>query len=280
MSAELLLNLPWSDYVADDWLGSSALDAWGTCSLEKWSAEHLEQRYSGGGNRWTAGGTYLDQLVSGDAPKTFAIIPAAYTNEKGEVKPWRFGAKVTDAWKAEQEASGREIIAQQQVDEATRAKPIVEHALRTMKSVLGGELRFQATLRGEVEGIKLQTRPDMLLGKNLPDLKYVNSMAFDSFDRNFESSRYAIQTGLFYGLMLDATGEESDVWFILAESGTMFPRGDVVQIPRRIAVACWDRVQRICSEISEVKASEGGFVSSVNFREIHLPEYAEKRLGL
>lgn len=280
MSAELLLNLPWEEYIKGDWLGSSALDSWGTCSLEAWSAEHLEQRYSGSGNRWTAGGTYLDQLVSSDAAKKFAIIPPTYTNEKGEVKPWRFGAKVTDAWKAEQESAGREIITQEQVDQANRALPIVQHALRTMKSVLGGELQFQATLRGEVEGIALQTRPDMLLGRNLPDLKYVNADEFNKFDRNFESSRYAVQTGLFYGLMLEATGEDSDVWFILAESGTMYPRSDIVQIPRRIAVACWDRVRRICGEISEVKASEGGFVSSINFREITLPDYASKRLGI
>ena len=58
----------------------------------------------------------LDQLVSGDAAKTFAIAPPTYTNEKGECKPWRFGAKVTDAWKAEQEAAGREIIAQKPMD--------------------------------------------------------------------------------------------------------------------------------------------------------------------
>jgi hypothetical protein len=280
MSAELLLNLPWSDYIAGDALGSSALDAWGTCSLEAWSAEHLENRYDGAGSRWTAGGTYLDQLISGDVAKTFAVIPPTYTNEKGEVKPWRFGAKVTDAWKAEQIAAGREIIEQQQIDEATRAKAYVDQALKVMRQELGGELRFQATLRGEVEGLMLQTRPDMMLGNHLPDLKYINSMAFAKFARDFESSRYAIQTGLFYGLMLEATGEESSIWFILAESGTMYPRCRVEQVSRRIAVACWDRVRRICAEIQEAKNSPLGFVSHVEFSDLQLPTYAEMRLGL
>lgn len=271
MSAQLIHDLPWTDYTSGDWLGSSALADWGKSSLEAWSREHLEDRYSGKASRWTAGGSYLDAIV----PPTPDIFPKRFA-----VKPdgMSFATKDGKAWRDAQ--YGHEIVTEAQARNANAALPLVREALGIMESVFSATTRYQVTLRGEVDGIKLQTRPDMMIGHHVPDLKYVNPEAFDSFERTFESSRYCIQAGLFFGLVREATGETPVVCFLLAESETDLPRCRVVQIPQRVSSAAWDRVRSICAEIAEVKASEAGFVSRVKFDTLNLPEYVERRLGI
>ncbi len=283
MSATLTLGMPWAEYIEGGYIGSSALDAWDTMSLEAWSREYLEESYAGKSNRWTSQGSYLDSIVPPTpdvVPKKFAVIPETYTDEKGVAKPWRFGAKFTDAWKAERIAAGEEMVDTEQVRNARAALPLVREALGIMEGVFKAPTIYQPTLRGEVSGIRLQTRPDMMIGKTVPDLKYVNPKAFDSFDRTFTDSRYFLQAGLFFGLMQEATGEVPQVMFLLAESETDLPRCEVVTVPEEVLKAAWVHVQRIVLDIAEARDSALGFVSRVKFRELSLPGYARARIGL
>jgi hypothetical protein len=283
MTATLTIGMPWAEYIADGYIGSSALDAWGTMSLEAWSREYLEESYAGKATRWTSQGSYLDSIVPPTpdvVPKKFAVIPETYTNEKGKVKPWRFGAKFTDAWKAERIAAGEEMVDAEQVRNARAALPLVREALGVMEQVFKAPTINQPTLRGELHGIRLQTRPDMMIGRNVPDLKYVNPKSFDGFDRSFVDSRYLLQAGLFFGLMRDATGEAPEVHFILAESETDLPRCEVVAVPGEVLEAGWARVQSIVSQIAEALDSSLGFVSRVKFRKLNLPAFARARIGV
>lgn len=280
MSAEIICGLPWEQYIQGGYLGSSALCAWRAASLEAWSAEYQEHAYSGGGSRYTAGGSALDAMLTGDqSGKRIVVKPATYIAESGKAKPWNGKAKVCEDWLAEN--ADAEIITEKQDAEIKRALPLVREALGIMRTVFGGEVEYQTTLRGDVNGVRIQTRPDCMIGVNMPDLKYVNGDAFSKFDRTFVDSRYFIQAGLFFGLMQAATGEDnSRVSFLLAESGTMFPRVACIAVPRPVLVAGWDKVQRITEEIARVRESAAGFVSPVAFRNLDLPHFAEVKIGI
>ena len=275
MSAELLLSLPWADYCAGGYLGSSALHSWGAMSLEGWSAENLEKAYSGGGSKWTAGGSALDALLTGDpSGKRTAIKPSTYIDDKGAVKPWNGNANVCKVWLAEN--ADAEIIDADQDAEIRAALPRAREAIEVFRRLHGAEPIYQATLRGEVSGVKIQTRPDIMVGPAVPDLKYVNSQSFASFDRQFIDSRYFLQAGLFYGLGRESGISRPLVSFLLLESGTRHPRCRVADVSEKVLAAGWDRVRTICDEIAAQR--ERGFLDVVEFRPLELPAWAEARL--
>ena len=265
MSAELLLALPWADYCAGGYLGSSALHSWGAMSLEGWSAENLEKAYSGGGSKWTAGGSALDAMLTGDpSGKRIAVKPEGMS----------FATKEGKAWKAEN--SDAEIIDADQDAEIRASLPRAREAIEVFRRLHGAEPIYQATLRGEVSGVRIQTRPDIMVGPAVPDLKYVNSQSFASFDRQFIDSRYFLQAGLFYGLGREAGISRPLVSFLLLESGTTHPRCRVADVSEKVLAAGWDRVRTICDEIAAQR--ERGFLDVVEFRPLELPAWAEARL--
>lgn len=275
MSAELILGLPWADYCAGGYLGSSALHSWGSMSLEGWSAEHLEKAYDGAGSRWTAGGSALDALLTGDpSGKRIAVKPATYTDSDGTEKPWNGNAKACKTWLAEH--ADAEIIDAEQDAEVRAALPKARQAIEVFRRLHGAEPVYQATLRGEVEGVRIQTRPDIMVGPAVPDLKYVNAQSFASFDRQFIDSRYFLQAGLFYGLGREAGLPDPLVSFLLVESDTVHPRCRVADVPRNVLSAAWDKVLEICQEIAEQR--ERGLLDAVEFRPLSLPAWAEARL--
>lgn len=275
MSAELLLSLPWADYCVGGYLGSSALHSWGSMSLEGWSAENLERSYANAGSRYTAGGSALDALLTGDpSGKRIVVKPATYTDDKGVEKPWNGNANVCKDWMAKN--ADAEIINADQHAEIHAALPRAREAIEAFRRLHGADPIYQATLRGEAEGVKIQTRPDIMVGPAVPDLKYVNGQSFASFDRQFVDSRYFLQAGLFYGLGRDAGISDPQVSFLLVESGTRHPRVRVAEVQRNVLEAGWERVRRICGEISEQTAK--GFIDVVEFRPLELPAWAESRL--
>lgn len=265
MIADLILDLPWASYCEGEFLGSSALHSWGAMSLEGWSAEHLEKAYSSTGSKYTAGGSALDALLTGDpSGKRIAVKPEGMT----------FATKEGKAWKLEN--ADAEIIDADQKAEIDAALPRAREAIEVFRRLHGAEPVYQATLRGEVSGVKIQTRPDIMVGPAVPDLKYINPQNFASFDRTFIDSRYYLQAGLFYGLGREAGIADPLVSFLLLESGTTHPRCRVADVPRNVLSSAWDRVRTICDEIAGRR--EAGFVDVVEFRPLSLPAWAEARL--
>lgn len=282
--AELICNLPWDEYTKGGYLGSSALGSWGSIGLEAWSAENLEASYDKGKtNKYMTAGSALDARLTGDtAGKVLIIQPETYPEtdskgvETGEQKKWNSNAGWCKDW-LELHAE-YEIITAKQDAEINAALPLAREALAVLKKVNGGEIHYQVTLRGELSGLKIQTRPDMMLGASFPDLKYINSDAFAKFDRNFLDSRYFLQAGLAFGLGREVIPSDLSASFLLLESGTIHPRCRVVEIPRRVLQAGWDKARRIADEIAAVKASPLGFVDAVQFSDLDLPAWAEARL--
>lgn len=269
MTATIHHAMPWADYIVGGYMGSSALDAWGSMSLEGWSHNYLEAPYTGAGSRYTAGGSALDAALTGDpSGKTFVVKPATVDYRTNAGKAWR------------DEHADCEIIDAAQDREIRQAAPLAREAIRVLCGHYGVEsAQYQTTLRGEVGGILLQVRPDVMIGPAWVDLKYVNSESFNKFDRTFVDSRYYLQAGLFHGLGRDAGISAASVSFLLVESGTEFPRCEVVEVPSEVLETAWAKVQRIASEIVAVR-ERGLFVSPVKFRRLDLPAYAQSKIGV
>ena len=266
----MILDLPWSEYAVRPWLGSSALDDWRTMGREAWANKWLSEHSEGyGGDEATsamANGSELDAMLTA----------AVYDRSRVAVKPkgMTFASNDGKKWRAEQ--VGKVIIKEDDIGYLDAALPRAREAIQVIPPEPEDPV-FQATLRGTVEGLQIQTRPDIWFPKanQMPDLKYVNTKAFDDFDRHFWPGRYAIQAGLAYGLSPDP---KPTVSFLLVESGTMFPRVRVVMIQEWIAAACWREAQKRCKEIHE--AIEGAaMIDRVRFDSLKLPAWAEKEVG-
>lgn len=229
MTAELIRDLAWKDYAVPGFLGSSALDDWDSMSREAWSAKHLETAYDGSKKSAAmSGGSALDALLTEGEEAfaaRFAVRPGGLDGRTKEGKAWAT------------ENASREILTSEQLTEIRAALPRVREAIMAMCDGLTPE--YQVSLRGEIAGLKVQTRPDVMIGNHFPDLKYVNSKAFANFDRDFIRSRYRFQAGLFFGLAQDAGIDSPRVSFIAAESETMFPRVEVIEIDEPLLRWCW-----------------------------------------
>lgn len=270
MSAEIIFDLPWAEYTQGGFLGSSAFADWKRIGFAAWSREHLEEAYTdGGGSKWTAAGSAIDRAITGDphgAPIIVKPEDVDYRTKAG--KEWR------------DRHADCEIIDAKQEREIESAKPMVRQAIEVMRRVIGGEVRYQVTLRGEVSGLKVQTRPDIMIGdKQFPDLKYINPNDFGAFDRKFVDSRYLFQAGLLFGLG-EEIGIDPAVSFLLAESCTELPRVEVVKVPRHYLVGAWDHTRRIADEIAAMRDSDSGFTDRVVFREMELSTYNISKIGV
>lgn len=267
MSAELLLDLPWSSYAVPGWLGSSALSDWREMSREAWAAKHMESAYQGGGTAAMVAGSALDCLLTDPASfeGRFAVAPEGLDGRTKEGKAW----KAENAGKLALDAGTKAEI------DATLSR--VREAIAAMAPD-GATASFQVTLRGAISGMQVQTRPDIMIGNHLPDLKYLNPQGFASFDRHFWGSRYMFQAGLFFGLARDAGINSPRVSFLLAESGSMTPRIEVVEIDESALLACWAKTVERVEEIRDAIASPLGLTDCVKFRRIDLPVWALKEI--
>lgn len=285
MSAQILFGLPWAEYTQGGYIGSSGLSEWGTVGLEAWSRENLEEGYTDSkSSKYMAGGTALDQRLTGDPHgKPIVVLPAEYPEmdkkgvATGEMKKWTGNANYCKEWLAKH--SNCEIITAEQDEEIKVAEPRAREAIGILEAQAGCKAQFQVTLRGELSGLKIQTRPDMMIGNTFPDLKYINGTDFAAFDRKFIDSRYFLQAGLAFGLAREAGISGAETSFLLVESGTRFPRSRVALVPARVATMAWDKVRRICDEIAAVRDSKLGFVDVIQFSDIVLPGWAETKIA-
>ena len=277
MTAQLIFGEPWDDYTKSRSLGSSALNAWGAMGRAQWSADYLEsEAYSdddgqdnGAGSK--EGGDYLDSLLTGNKPiDGFAIKPDGM----------KFSTKAGESWRDEQIAAGKTIISAQQDREVRRALPMAREALDVLLN-LGGTISYQATLRGDVEGIEIQTRPDIVIDAPdmlvIADLKYVGQI--DKFARDWVGSRYEIQTAAGVHLArLAGITKRIEFRFLLVESGTENPRCRCLRIPEAHVEQAIRRLTERCADIRDVRDSTLGFTDSIEFDDIDFPGWAKNKL--
>lgn len=264
MTAELIEGLPWDRYAIEGWLGSSALHAFPGMSLEAFAAEYLVSAYDDGGKaKVTAAmtnGTELDKMLTAGVYDRTAI----------EVKPKGMSFATTEGRVWRDERAGKVIIKADDVAALDATLPRVREALACYTE----SPKFQVTLRGEIAGLKIQTRPDIVIGNRIPDLKYINSEAFSKFDRQFPFSRYVFQAGMAFGLGRDAGIEDPRPSFLLAESGTIYPRVQVVELSEQDCLWCWRKTVARVEEIAAAINSDLGMIDSVEFRRLEIPEWA------
>lgn len=262
MSAAMIENLPWSDYAVPGWLGSSALHAFPDMSLEAFDAQYLACGYDNGKTATAAmdNGSELDKMLTA----------AVYDRSAIEVKPdgMSFATKEGKAWRAER--AGKTIIKAEDVRYLDAALPRIKETI----ACYDGEPKYQVTLRGEIAGIRVQTRPDIVIGNRIPDLKYINSEAFNKFDRQFPFSRYVFQAGLAFGLGREAGIDNPLPAFLLAESGTIHPRVEVVELSENDAIWCWRKTVQRVEEIAAAMNSDLGMIDVAKFRPLMLPAWA------
>lgn len=266
MTAQLIENLPWSEYAIPGWLGSSALHAFPGMSLEGFAAAYIETAYDDGGKAKASAamtnGTELDKMLTA----------GVYDRSSIAIKPngMKFSTTEGIAWRAAQ--AGKTIIKEDDSEALEATLPRIREALACFTEAP----KFQVTLRGEIAGLQVQTRPDVVIGNRIPDLKYVNSEAFDKFDRQFPSSRYVFQAGLAFGLGRDAGIDDPRPSFLLAESGTVHPRVQVVELSEEDCLWCWRKTVARVEEIAAAINSELGMTDSVIFRPLILPLWAKE----
>lgn len=264
MIAQLIEDLPWSDYAVEGWLGSSALHAFPGMSLEGFAAEYLVTAYDDSSKAKASAamtnGTELDKMLTA----------GVYDRTGIEIKPkgMSFSTKEGKVWRDER--AGKVIIKEEDAEALDATLPCVREVLACYSDAP----KFQVTLRGEIAGLQVQTRPDIVVGNRIPDLKYINSDAFDKFDRQFPSSRYVFQAGLAFGLGREAGIVNPCPSFLLAESGTAHPRIHVVELSEDDALWCWRKTVKRVEEIAAAINSDLGMIDSVKFRPLMLPAWA------
>lgn len=267
----ILTNEPWEAYTKAPAYGSSAVEAFGAMSLERWAYEFAgDGRYSGASSKFAAGGGALDALVT--ANKSFADCFYVKTENL---------AKMTnaekEAWRAK--VGSREIIDAKQEKEILSALPRVREAISVLAD--GRPVSYQVTLRGEIEGLEVQTRPDIWIDGDLldvTDLKYVSDIA--GFVRGFVGSRYEIQAALAWDL-IEQTGRDMTtvrLSYLLCESGTTLPQAIVYILDPADIELMVRRLKAKCRKIKAAQDSPQGLIDVVEFRQMVLPGWARKKL--
>lgn len=261
--SEIIIGESFEAYKASGHHGSSALFDFGTMSRGDWKQKHIVAPYASdvSKSKPITSGSALDTLVTEE--EKFA--------EKWAKKPAAFSA---EAW----------------AEELRRIKAAGPMTLEAIK-ILAGESRplYQVTLRGEIEGVKVQDRPDVWIdadGKpDIPDIKYTSKIESEddgitAWERGFVGSREWYQTGLRFHLAKEITGQIPTVRDILVEQGTEFPRALVVEIPLMILEAAERDTIARCRQIKEAQDDPIGWTDSVKFRELRLPAWAMSKIGL
>jgi len=174
-------------------------------------------------------GNLLDTLLL--TPKLFskryAIQPAEYKSEKGEVRPWNNNANVCKEWREDQ--IGKEIISAKEYGSAKTAverlgsDEIIHSFLEDSDSQVLVEGQWKDEKTGLVIPVRclmdLVPRLDTEFAKCLGDLKSTRTAALMPFQRFCFEIGYHVQAAFDTDLYVAATGEDRVTWcFIIQES--------------------------------------------------------------
>ncbi len=103
----------------------------------------------------------------------YIVPPSTYLNEKGEQRPWRFGANYTDAWRNAQVMQGLTVLTTEQAIQAEKMLQAITHDPLAAALLSQGEP--QVTFRRDSVrfGMEIQVRPDWLSEKpiDVPQLE-------------------------------------------------------------------------------------------------------------
>jgi len=260
--SEMILNESFEDYKRSGHHGSSALYDFGTMSRGDWKQKHIVAPYSSDTSK-------SKPITSGSALDTLVTDPTKF-EAKWSKKPPAFSA---DAWAEE-------------LENIKAARPIALEAI----GILAGDVKplYQVTLRGEIEGVKVQDRPDVRIPSeaiDITDLKYTSKVeaeedGYTKWEKDFIGSREWFQTGVRFILSKEVTGQIPSIRNLLVEQGTTKPRSLVVEIPLMILEAAERDTIARCQQIKAAIDDPIGFTDPVKFRELRLPAWVMSKIGL
>lgn len=163
----------------------------------------------------------------------YVIQPDTYTNEDGEVKPWKNNAHVCKQWRAEQ--AGMEIITKKsrleaiEVVKALTADEIIASFMACSTKQMLVEAQWQ-----DESGITIPVRclldlvpsPNSEFAKCLGDLKTLSTAALGPFQRKCFEFGWHVQAAFDTDLFVAATGEDRNTWcFVVQESYPPYQTG-------------------------------------------------------
>jgi len=265
---EIILGESFDDYKKSSHHGSSALYDFGTMSRGDWRRKHVTAPYSSDVSK-------SKPITLGSALDTLVTEPAAF-DDKWAKKPAAFSA---DAWV-------------EALEEIKAAGPIAREAIAILAD--GSTPLYQVTLRGELEGVKVQDRPDVWIDTaasadhgpaDITDIKYTSKIESEddgvtAWERGFTGAREWFQTGLRFALAKAITGQTPTIRNLLVEQGTTSPRALVVEIPLMILEAAERDALARLREIKAAVDDPHGFKDPVRFRELRLPAWVMSKLAL
>lgn len=183
---EIISNLPYEEYAKRPGVNASLLKLVHRKSLLHAKA-YLDQTFSEESAALDFGKCFHSLALEGR--EDFVTVPATYTNEKGEVKPWNWNATACKKWGEEQ---GDKIP----------LKECEAQAVRTMAGVIRNELsgaikgRTELSLFAEMKGVPVKCRIDLLPddeSEGIIDPKSCQSAEPSKFLRSSMELAYHIQ---------------------------------------------------------------------------------------
>lgn len=130
--------------------------------------------------------------------KLFAIQPAEYEADKGELKPWNNNAKVCREWQSLRAKEGRAVLTSKDV-EALRgmAESLGRHPI-VRAGALNGAIERSGFFKDKATGLWLKIRPDAIPtdSGDYTDIKTTQSVLWEDLRRAILDRGYHQQLGL------------------------------------------------------------------------------------
>ncbi len=124
----------------------------------------------------------------------FALRPDTYPNDKS--KKWNANSHDCKAWLADQEAAGKRVITNTEINHIRGMKRSLERHTAVQNGILSGLVEH--TLVGKFGNIWLRARPDVipLAGADFADPKTTARIAYDDLGKAIYSFGYHIQAAI------------------------------------------------------------------------------------
>jgi len=166
-------------------------------------------------------GSITDTLVfePGLFEENYCVRPRTYTNDKGEVKPWRANAKVCMAWMDDAEMLGKIIITPGEYDEAARMAKSVRAHPAAADALSSGQAQLSMVWIDKDTGVVCKGRLDWLCSLGIFDLKTTKEGGPlpHQYSREMNTYGYHIQAAFYVDGYEACTGRAVHFHHIVAE---------------------------------------------------------------
>lgn len=187
---------------------------------KRWRDGYQEDKGDTDATRW---GSLIECMagLSGNFDDFYAVAPAEYKDDKGNVKPWNWNANVCKEWREEQ--GEREVIKSDLREKAELAvealeadddvAALFEHSRKQV--MVTGFWKDKATTLEIPIRCLIDLVPDWshpVFGKALGDFKTARNGCPDSWGKVVDDCGYDVQAALSLDLYTKATGEDRFEW--------------------------------------------------------------------